>query len=97
MKLFKKIWDFFKKILKDFVWKHHTENDVINIQIIQGKDHNHLIIRIRNIDTVLGEEIKDKELIIQKINKFLEYYKNNVIGFKTDKNQIKKYMEDKSE
>lgn len=89
MKLFKKIWD--------YLWLHHSENDCINIRIVQGKDHHHLTIKIRNIERVLEEEIKDKEIIIQKINKFLDYFKNNVIDYKTDIDKIKTFMEDKNE
>ncbi|MEK6883632.1 MAG: hypothetical protein AABY22_28650 [Nanoarchaeota archaeon] len=87
------------KKIKDWFFVHHTENDVLNIQIIQGKNkskipHYHLIIRIRNIEDIFEKEYPNKEEIIQKINQFLEIFKNKDIDYDTDRQKLKEMMED---
>lgn len=85
------------KSIKENIFPHHTENNVLNIQIIQGKDHQHLIIKIRNIEEVLEITTDNKYKIISKINQFLNIYETEEINYETDKERIKKKLEDNKE
>jgi len=74
-----------------FSFPHNTENDVLNIKIIQSKDHQHLITKIRNIETIYDEELT-KEEVIEKIKQFLEVYSKEEINYHTDKNLLKEKL-----
>jgi hypothetical protein len=65
--------------IKDLIWPHHNETDVLEVSIIRGEDHNHLEMWDRSKRRVHLEATHLDDAIDQAIL-FLEGYKGGKNG-----------------